>query len=145
MKYIGIDYGTKRIGIALSDKGGNIAFANSIVPNDSKALDKIAEIIKKEQVEAIVVGESKDFSGGLNEIFSEVKNFSDELNKRTNFPIFFEPEFLTSHAAEKQRFEKETSVFTRADGRKGRRPQKKEPIDAVAAALILQSYLDKKK
>src|SRR3989344_294976 len=58
MRYLGIDYGTKRVGLALSDEGGNMAFPLAVVKNDAKLNDTIVSFVKEKQVGAIVIGHS---------------------------------------------------------------------------------------
>lgn len=126
MKVLGIDYGTKKIGLALSDESGTFAFPHSTIENNDKALDRIIAIILGSLVEKIVVGESLDYKGENNPIMDDVYAFADRLEKQTGIEVFFEPEFLTT---------------TQAGKEQGRR----DNLDASAAALILQSYLLREK
>jgi len=137
MRYLGIDFGTKRIGLAVSDEEEKIAFPNVVLPNDSNLLEAVIKVCVDNSIGAIVIGDSNDFAGNPNPIMKNVKKFIKELEEKTrkNFstknlggqvkiPIIFEPEFMTSVQA------------SRLQG-------DIERIDASAAALILQSYLDK--
>ena len=124
MKYLGIDYGEKNIGIAVSDDGGNLAFAKVVLDNDRKLLENILKIIKEDRVEAIVIGESKNLNGEENLIQKKILEFKELLEENVKIPIHFEPEFLTSMEARR----------LQEDGKK---------IDASAAALILKSFIDK--
>lgn len=124
MKILGIDFGSKRVGLAISDDNGGMAFPHSVLLNDKNLLDKVLEIIKKENVELIVMGESKDFKGEANKIMGEIESFKKELEQKTELKVVFEPEFMTSSQAEHLQ-------------------GKNEMHDASAAAIILQSYLDK--
>lgn len=134
-RILGIDYGTKRIGVALSDTGAQFGQPYSVIKNSKTTKDevlaKIIDIIKTEQVAEIVLGESKDFKGQDNTVMSVIRDFKSRLECALVFlapptvPVVFEPEFLTSHQAE---------YFQ----------GKHDLLDASAAALILQSYLDKK-
>ena len=72
MKYLGIDYGKKRVGLAISDDLGNMAFPKAVLENDPELLKKIKEIILNEKVEAVVMGESKNFKGEPNKIMQEI-------------------------------------------------------------------------
>ncbi len=125
MRFLGVDYGTKRIGIAISDENGMLAFPNGILPNDLNLFKEIEIVLKKENVEGIVVGESTDFSGKPNALSKEIEIFISELQARFTIPVFKEKEFLTS--IEARRYFKE-----------------KKKIDDSAAALILQRYLDRR-
>ena len=122
-KYLGIDFGSKRIGIAVSDDDGKMAFPYSVIVNDGKLLEEIKKIIKKEKIETIVIGESKDFKGEPNKIMAQIEDFKKELEEELEIKVFLEPEFMTSAQAE------------HIQG-------KTEMHDASAAAIILQSFLD---
>lgn len=124
MKIIGIDYGEKRVGMAISDDSGKMAFPFSVLENNDKLLGKIKDIIERENVKKIVVGESKDFSGKPNMIMKDIEMFINSLESQIDLNVVLEPEFLTSHQAE--RYTGKNSMH-----------------DASAAAIILQSYLDR--
>ena len=123
MKFLGVDYGTKRIGVATSDDEGTLAFPKIILENNEKIFEALGDIIREENVEEIVVGESTDFKGKPNHILEETTEFTHEL-KRFNLPIHMQKEFLTS-----------------VEGRRYKTTNGK--VDSSAAALILQRYLDK--
>ncbi len=124
MKYLGVDYGEKRVGIALSDDLGKLAFPHSVLLNDKDLLKSLKDICNQEGVNALVIGESKDFHGKANPIMEKAQEFANLLHAEIGLPIFWEPEFMTSLEAE------------RIQG-------KNEMHDASAAALILGSYLQK--
>lgn len=126
MKLLGIDYGTKRVGIATSDEMGTMAFPRSVLPNDRDLLAALKDICSTESISAIVVGESRDYHMQPNPVMKEANAFSERLGRETGLPVYFEQEFMTTLAAE------------RIQG-------KGDMIDASAAALILQTYLDRKK
>ena len=124
MRYLGIDYGSKRVGLAISDEAGEFAFAHSVLQNNVELLPEIKKIIAEKDVEVVVLGESKNYKGEENVIMKAIKEFKVELEKVTGLPVYLEPEFMTSAEAE------------RIQG-------KNKMHDASAAALILKSYLDK--
>lgn len=126
MKYLGIDFGTKRIGIAISDETGEFAFPKSIIPNSSVAVKKIATIAKEEEVAGIVIGDSVATNEEQNDIGSAVELFSHKLKDMVFVPIIFEREDFSSVEAHRY----QTEVGHRDDS---------------AAAIILQRFLDKKK
>jgi len=127
MRYLGIDYGSKRIGVAISDEDGKIAFPEAVVPNDKNAVDAISFLIIGKGVEKVIVGQSNNFLGQPNKIQEEIDHFAKKLKaKEIELDVIFEPEFLTSSQA---------MAIT----------GKNESIDASAAAIILQSFLDKVK
>ncbi len=142
MKFLGIDYGTKRIGVAVSDERGMLAFPKEIVPNDVNTLEKFADIIRKENVEEIVIGESVDFSGALNALSARIDVFILELSERFELPIHKQKEFFTSVEARKINNTKKTLNHSQSHSKV--KQIKSGRTDAKAATLILQRYLDKK-
>lgn len=125
MKLLGIDYGSKRIGIALSDNGRQFAIPLSVLNNSKNLLEEVVKIAHQKEVKEIVIGESKNYKGEANAILPESLNFKMDLEKK-GFLVHLEPEFMTSTNAE--RFQGKNNM-----------------LDASAAALILQSFLDKKR
>ena len=101
MKYIGIDYGEKRVGIAVSDADGTVAFPKMILESDAKLLEKISDIITQENCEAIVIGESKNYKGEDNTINPKIIAFKRDLSVIVKLPIYLEPEFMSSMQVEK--------------------------------------------
>ena len=135
-RFLGVDYGGKRVGIAVSDEESKLAFPFKILKNNSELLDTIHNICGEENISEIVIGESLNLSGGENIIMQEIKEFTEKLSE-LNLPIHFEKEFLTSVEA-RGREGKEKN-----DARKIKK-EISEKVDASAAALILQRYMDKK-
>ena len=126
MRKMGIDFGTKKVGISLSDESGKLAFPHGVVPNDNNLLKHTVSLIESEEVAEIVIGHSIDKEGKENEVHEEVKKFITDLTLETPTPIHLEPEqFSTQQAIKLQ--------------------GKNDQTDASAAAIILQSYLDKQK
>lgn len=125
VRYLGIDYGTKRIGVAISDEGGALAFPYVILENSKGSIGEIRTICAHESVEKIVIGESVDYKGQPNIVKKEIDKFIIELRKVVDIPLIEEREFLTTQQA---RFYQ----------------TKKKHVDDSAAAIILQSYLDRK-
>lgn len=129
MRLLGIDYGSKRIGIALSDEAGRFALPHSVIENSRSLSESMADGIGKiatdNGVTEIVMGESKDYSGEANPVMADSLALKERLEAK-GFMVRLEPEFMTSVQAE--RFQ-------------GKSPKS----DASAAALILQAYLDKEK
>lgn len=142
-KFIGIDYGTKRIGVAISDENNTLAFPKEIVLNDLDTFKKIGELIKKEKVSEIVVGESVDFSGKLNVLSGRIEVFILELQERFKLPVHKQKEFLTS--VEARRSENFGGQARKLSAQTHNRVKqiKSGRVDASAAALILQRYLDR--
>jgi putative Holliday junction resolvase len=140
-RFLGIDYGTKRIGISISDEGGTLAFPKEIILNKENPLEKIAEIIKKESITEIVVGESVDFKGKLNALSARIDVFILELEERFHLPVHKQKEFLTSVEARKSG--KGKADYQSSSSHSRIKKIKSGRMDASAAALILQRYLDK--
>lgn len=126
MRYLGIDFGTKRIGLALSNEEGTFAFPHSVVPNSSQALVVIEKVVRDEKVAAVVVGESFDYKGVANPVMEQITRFKNALEKKLSLPVFFEREGMSTREASHLQGEH-------------------EKIDASAAAIILKSYLDKQR
>ncbi len=125
MRYLGIDYGTKMVGVAVSDEGGTIAFPYAILENTKGLVGEVKTICAHEDVEKIIIGESVDYKGKPNLVKKEVDRFIAELHVAVNIPIIEEREFLSTQQA---RFYQ----------------TKRKRVDDSAAAIILQSYLDRK-
>jgi RNase H-fold protein (predicted Holliday junction resolvase) len=101
-----------------------MAFPYTVMANDKNLLSGLEEIIKREGISHIILGESKDFSGKSNRIMDDIEVFKKQIEDRIKLPVAFELEFLTSAQAE------------RSQG-------KHKLLDASAAAIILQSFLDR--
>jgi len=129
MRYLGIDYGTKKVGLALSDEAGTMGFPFEIIPNDHALSDALSLLIETKKVEAIVIGESRDFAGNPNPVANAARALGDELAERTGAAVHYEPEMLTTQEARRD--------FEGARTNHGN-------VDASAAALILTSYLSRK-
>jgi putative Holliday junction resolvase len=141
MRFLGIDYGTKRIGVAISDENGTLAFSKEIVQNDINTFKRLGDIIKSENVSEIVVGESVDFSGKLNALSGRIEVFILELSEKFKLPVRKQKEFLTSVEARKGGVNKGSLSPSQAHSKV--KQIKSGRVDASAAALILQRYLDK--
>lgn len=144
IKFLGIDYGTKRAGIALSDDEGCLAFPYAVVPHNENLFRKIAEICKDEKVGAIVIGESRDFKQQENPIMPAVRELKAALEGETGLPVYLEPEMLTSRQARRtlEKTEK-TRRRRRLERKRTRGAFQRKTVDASAAALILQGYIDR--
>ena len=144
MRFLGIDYGKKRIGLALSDENGRLAFPKEIVQNDLDAFGRIREIVKEEDVGEIVIGESLNSIGDPNKVMEEIKNFAKKIETEFCLPVRLQKEFFTS--VEARRYQ-ETGIKAgvKVVARNTRRTITKNSskADAKAAALILQRYLDR--
>lgn len=134
MRYLGIDYGTKRIGVALSDETGSLAFPLTTVAAGREALSQINALAKENAAQSIVLGESRDFKGEPNLLQEDIEQFKKDLEELSGLPVHYEQEFFSSAAAARQ--------YTPEQKSRKENPSQ-EKLDAAAAALILQSYLDR--
>lgn len=133
MRYLGVDYGSSKIGLALSDEAGTMGFPHSIISNTPRLVDEICTLIAKENIGAVVIGESRTLAGGDNPIAKDAHAFGEQLTFRSGVPIFYESEIFTSAEARRAPMKKEKTRALKAH----------VAIDASAAALILTSYLSR--
>jgi putative holliday junction resolvase len=136
MKFLGIDYGTKRVGVAISDESGKLAFPKKVLKNNLKIFTELAKLIKTENISEIVVGESTDLKNQKNKISEDIENFILVLKKEFKLLVHKQKEFFTSVEAQMKEGKEKNNA------RKIKK-LKKEKNDAEAAALILQRYLDR--
>ena len=130
-----LDYGERRIGVAVSDPTRTIASPLTTLtrrPGKRPPWAEIAKIVEEQEVDAAVVGLPLDLSGDETEWTKEVRGFGDDLARRTGLPVHWVDERLTSVAAERA---------VRGMGLKKSEREQKERIDAAAAALILEAFL----
>lgn len=137
MKYIGVDYGTKRVGIALSDDSGTLAFPHGIVAAEGAAA-AVAELARAEGAHEVVLGESLDFSGNPNPVMRHIEHFRKELVS-FGLHVIYQPEVMTSAQAARTPERERAAIASPAA------QERRESVDASAAALILQAYLDRNK
>lgn len=131
MRYLGVDYGASKIGLALSDEAGTMGFPHAVIPNTPRLIDEICALIAEKDIGTIVIGESRSLSGPDNPIAKEARAFGEQLKERTGNPVCYESEVFTS--IEARRTPEKTP--------KSRSPKHHRIIDDKAAALILTSYL----
>lgn len=132
-RILGIDYGDKRIGIAISDPMQIIATALDYIPNNEQAVDNILELTKKYDVDMIVVGLPLNLKGERGVKSAQVNDFIQNLKQKTDLKILEWDERFTTTIARKTIIEM---------GFKKKHRQDKSKIDSLAAAILLQSYLD---
>lgn len=136
MTILGIDYGEKRIGIAVSDPSETISFGLELLNRSSNIENDIAaifDLVKKKEARMIVVGLPLNMSGTYGEKAFEVKAFCEILKKKLSVEVETFDERLSSVEAERVLMEANIS------GKKRRRV-----LDKIAAQIILQGYLDMK-
>lgn len=132
MKYLGIDFGTKRVGVAVSDDSATLARPLGVFKNDSSLFGEIEQVIAREDVGTIVVGNSVG-----NPVQREIDEFVAQITLTTFLPVELMNESFTSVEAH-GRMGKESK-----SARAAKAPAKPADLDARAAAVILQRYLDR--
>ncbi len=123
-KYLGIDFGSKRVGVSISDAAGTIAFPRATLPNNDQLFSELAELVKNEKVGTIVVGDTRSHSGKDNPVTAEAEAFVIALQVAVPVPIERVWEMWSSIEASRYA------------------PEGKGHDDASAAAIILQRFLD---
>ena len=133
---MGLDIGDKRIGVALSDPQGILASPLTIIDRKDEKLDiaAINNIINQHQVKQIIVGLPRSMDGSIGQQAEKVQDFTHKLRQQIKIPIEFRDERLSTVSAKR---------LMQAAG--GKKSKKKVRDDAIAAALILQGYLDESK
>lgn len=130
MKYLSLDIGEKRTGVAISDELGITVRPSVALLADDTFLEKLGAVIEKEKPEKIIVGVPRHQNGEESEKAEQIKKFAKIIHHEYNLPVDFEDESATSIEAEQRLKEKGLSIA-----------EIKEKVDAEAAAIILESYL----
>ena len=136
MRYIGLDLGSRTLGVSLSDPSGIIASSYTIIRHNEeydKLIEEVKKIIDEKNVDKIVLGLPKNMNGTIGPKGELSYKFKEMLEKSTNLEVLLEDERLTTKEA--------TDLLIRNDTS---RKKRKKVIDSLAATIILQSYLDKK-
>lgn len=134
MRKMGLDLGTKTIGVAISDELGWTAQGIETVKRDQKIdkdLERLEQLINEYEVSEIVLGYPKNMNGTVGERGQASEYFAELLSSRFHLPVHLWDERLTTVAAEKMLLDADVS-----------RKKRKKVIDKLAAVIILQSYLD---
>lgn len=134
-RIMGLDVGDKTIGVALSDPMFLMAHPIETIKRKKASLDiqRLVEIIEKEDVETIVVGLPKNMNNSIGPQSMKVMSFVDLLKKQTDKEIIYEDERMTTLQSERVLIDMDV-----------RRENRKKYIDKIAATFILQSYLDRR-
>jgi len=133
-RYLGIDYGSVRIGLALSDPLKIIANGLTTIQNDERCLENILTIIKEQNVEKIIIGKPLNLKGEMGTKAEEVLQFIKKLQEITSLEIHQIDERFTSVMAQ-------ASILAMGTPKK-KRQQNKGKVDEVASAILLQGFLD---
>lgn len=136
MKYLGLDLGTKTLGLAISDPIGIIASSYKILRHNEdydSLIFMLKEEVKENKVEAFVLGFPKNMNNTVGERGQIALEFQKKLEEEFSLPVYMQDERLTTKQAENLLILNDTS-----------RKKRKKVIDSLAATIILQSYLDRK-
>ncbi|MCC3378873.1 Holliday junction resolvase RuvX [Paenibacillus farraposensis] len=133
MKVMGLDYGDRRIGVAVSDAFGWTAQGLEVIERrgDNSELGKIADLIRDLEIGEVVVGLPKNMNGTVGPRGEICIEFANQLKELLGLPVHLWDERLTTRSAERALLEADVS-----------RKKRKQVVDKLAASLILQNYLD---
>jgi putative Holliday junction resolvase len=140
MRILGIDYGTKRIGFALSDKSARLAFPHSVLEAKPGFASRIKKICEQNNISKIVLGRPVGYKGDSTIILKQIEKFKILLEKEVGLSVVYENEVLTTQQA--KRLAKAGQPRGKISNYRSSTSIVRE-IDASAAAIILQTYLDK--
>lgn len=136
MRYLGLDLGSRTLGVAISDPTGLIASSYTIIRHNEeydRLLDEVDSIVKDKKIDEIVLGLPKNMNNTIGPKGELSYKFKEKLETKLNIPVHLIDERLTTKQATDLLISNDTS-----------RKKRKKVIDSVAATIILQSYLDKK-
>ena len=135
MRYLGLDLGSRTLGIAVSDKTGMIASNYKVIRHNEeyeRLLIEVKNIVEELEIEAIVLGFPKNMNNTIGPKGELSLEFKDKLESIVNVPVFLQDERLSTKSA----------IDTLIKGNVSRKNRKKV-VDSVAATIILQTYLDR--
>ncbi|MCE5186169.1 MAG: Holliday junction resolvase RuvX [Planctomycetaceae bacterium] len=135
MRYLAIDHGEKRTGLAICDASETLVSPHSVVETSSRQvlLDRVLALLKQENIEAVVVGLPLNMDGTEGPRAKQVRHFGSLLERQGGIPVFFHDERLSSFEADHLAIDLELT-----------RKKKKKRLDAIAASAILTSFLQHK-
>ena len=135
MRYLGLDLGSRTLGMALSDSSGIIASSYKIIRHDEeyeRLVQDVWDVVQEKNIDALVLGLPKNMNNTIGPKGELSLHFKDMLENKTHLPVYLEDERLTTKEAENLLIKNDTS-----------RKKRKKVIDSMAATIILQSYLDR--
>lgn len=134
MRYLAIDYGAKRCGLAICDPLEIVVSPLAVIDDRRNLIKRIVEVIATEGIEAVVLGLPLNMDNSAGRQTKVVEGFGRRLKEQIDVPIYFQDERLSSFAAKERLADVELT-----------RKEKRKRFDAVAAAYILESFLEQKK
>lgn len=135
MRYLGLDLGSRTLGVSISDKSGMFARTYSVIRHNEeydRLLYDVKEIVLLENVDAIVLGYPKNMNNTVGPKGELSVEFKEKLENILDIPVYLQDERLTTKQAHDVLISNDTS-----------RKKRKKVVDKIAACIILQSYLDK--
>ncbi len=136
-RVLGIDYGSRRIGLSTSDPLGILATPYGFLQNDATLWTRLKEIVEGESIERIVVGMPLTLRGESGQKAKEVECFIEELRSKTGIAVIPRDERFTTTMAQR--------TVRQMNRKKKNRNAKDGTLDSMAAAILLQEYLDSNK
>ncbi len=136
MRYLGLDLGSRTLGIAVSDPTGMIASSYKTIRHEEeydRLLEEVLSIISELEIEAVVLGFPKNMNNTIGPKGELSLEFQKKLQERVSIPIILQDERLTTKSA--------TDLLIQGNVR---RKDRKKVVDSVAATIILQTYLDRR-
>ena len=136
MRYLGLDLGTKTLGLAISDELGTIATSYKILHHQEdydSLIFQLEEVVNEKNIKAFVLGFPKNMNNSVGERGEIALKFKEKLEREFQLPVYMEDERLTTRQAENLLISNNTS-----------RKKRKKVIDCVRASIILQSFLDRR-
>lgn len=133
MRIAGIDYGKKRIGLAFCNELQISVNTKYTIDNDDKVWDKLQKFFNEERIQAVVVGYPATIDGSKSEFHTEIESFIEKIKEKYNLPVYIQDEYKTSVYSV-------DLMISSGYGKKKR--SKKGAKDKIAAALILQNFLE---
>ena len=135
MIYLGLDLGSKTLGLSISDRTSIIATSLDVIRynNYDELLDSVERIVITRNVDAFVLGNPKNLNGSLSKRSEETFMFKTLLENRFKKDVFMQDERLSTVEAERMLISNDT-----------KRKNRKKVIDKIAATIILQGYLDRR-
>lgn len=136
MRYLGLDLGSKTVGVSISDPTALIATPFDVIRynNYDDAINNLKEIIENKKIDALVMGNPLNLNGTLSDRSIETLKFKEMLENKLNIKVYMQDERYSTTEAEKM-------LISNNERRKNR----KKVIDKLASTIILQTYLDRKR
>ena len=138
MRYLGLDLGSKTLGLAISDKLGMIASSLKTIRFEEEkiedSLEELGKIVLENEIEAFVLGLPKNMNNTMSKSSDRVMKYTKILEEKFQLPVYFQDERLTSMEA--------NNILIKSDMS---RKKRKQTVDKIAATIILQGYLDRSK